>query len=239
MMVSIEHNVKFDDDYILVSPNPSLNNPAPTEPESGLDAPSTRSSPASQPDVPVSNTTIAEGRGARVKQPSQYVQHICTGEGTATGDDSKLPCSMQNASIAEVPEITEMASDYAMLASILAGTEPHNECKAHSSPGWPHWHQAMQKEISELIHKWTWDIVDAPPDTNVVGSWWTYCLKREIHGAITCYKAHLVAQGFMQTHGIDYNDTFAPITKFMSTCIILALVAIHDWEVHQVDIKNM
>jgi len=96
----------------------------------------------------------------------------------------------------------------------------------------------MQKEISELIHKQTWDVVDAPPDTNVIGSWWTYQLKRDVHSAIAHYKAHLVAQGFTQTHGIDYNDTFSPIAKFVSTHVVLALMAIHDWEVHQVDVKN-
>jgi len=42
----------------------------------------------------------------------------------------------------------------------------------------------------------------------------------------------------MQTLSIDYNETFAPIAKFASTCIILALAAIHDWEVHQVNIKD-
>src|SRR5882724_12334340 len=68
-MVSIKHNFKFDHNYVLVSPNPSLNDPAPTEPKSIMDTPSTRSSPASQPDAPVNETTVAEGRGALVKWP--------------------------------------------------------------------------------------------------------------------------------------------------------------------------
>ena len=59
-----------------------------------------------------------------------------------------------------------------------------------------------------------------------------------MHSAIAHYKACLVAQEFTQTHGIDYNDTFAPVTKFVSICIVLALVSIHNWEVHQVDVKN-
>ena len=63
-------------------------------------------------------------------------------------------------------------------------------------------------------------------------------MKRDAHGAIARYKARLVAQGFTQTHGIDYNDTFAPVAKFASTRVVLTLAAIHDWEVHQVDVKN-
>src|SRR5882724_2093839 len=132
-MVSIENNVKFDHNYVLVPPNPSLNDPVPAEPESGMDTPRTRSSPASQPNVPVSNTAITEGRGARFKWPSQYIQRIHAGEGIATGDDSKLPCGMQNASITKAPKITKITSNYAMLASILAGTELCNEHKACSS----------------------------------------------------------------------------------------------------------
>ena len=98
----------------------------------------------------------------------------------------------------------------------------------------------MSREISELAQtqKQTWAIVDAPPDANIVGSRRTYRLKMDASGAIAHYKARLIAQGFTQTLGVDYNDTFAPITKFVSTHIILALASINDWEVHQVDIKN-
>jgi len=53
------------------------------------------------------------------------------------------------------------------------------------------------------------------------------------HGTIACYKAHLVAQGFTQTYGINYDETFAPVAKLASTCVVLALAAIHNWEVHQ------
>ena len=121
---------------------------------------------------------------------------------------------MQSTSITKVSKNSKIASDYTMLASIPAGTELPNEHEACSNPDWPHWHQAMQKEIRKLIHKQTWDVVDAPSDTDIVGIQWTYHLKRDAHGAIVHYKACLVAQGFTQTHGIDYNDTFAPISKF-------------------------
>jgi len=75
----------------------------------------------------------------------------------------------------------------------------------------------MRKEIDELTSKKTWSLVKAPVGINVVGSRWTYRLKRDTHGAIAHYKARLVAQGFTQTHGIDDNDTFAPVAKFAST----------------------
>jgi len=53
------------------------------------------------------------------------------------------------------------------------------------------------------------------------------------------YKARIVAQGFTQSFGVDYDETYAPVAKFASTCIILALATQNDWEVEQVDVKNV
>ena len=83
-----------------------------------------------------------------------------------------------------------------------------------------------------------WELVDAPLGINIVGSRWTYQLKHNTSGAITCYKAHLVAQGFTQATGIDYDATFTPVVKFTSNHTVLALAVHNNWEVHQVDIKN-
>ena len=125
-----------------------------------------------------------------------------------------------------------------MSMSIPAGMEPKNEQEARGSPDWPQWHAAMKKEISELTEKNTWTIVDAPAGTNIISSRWTYQLKRDAQGAIARYKARLIAQGFTQVHGIDYNETFVLVAKFASICVVLALAALNDWEVEQVDVKN-
>ena len=57
-------------------------------------------------------------------------------------------------------------------------------------------------------------------------------------GQIECYKARLIAQGFSQVEGIDYNETFAPVTKFNSIQLLLALSAHFNWEIHQMDVKS-
>jgi len=64
-----------------------------------------------------------------------------------------------------------------MLASIPAGVEHKSEAKAWGSPDWPHWKDAMAKEVSELTTKHTWELVDAPLGVNIMGSRWTYQLK--------------------------------------------------------------
>jgi hypothetical protein len=52
------------------------------------------------------------------------------------------------------------------------------------------------------------------------------------------YNARLVARGFTQTYGVDYNKTFAPVAKFTSIRCILALAALEDMEIHQMDVKT-
>ena len=57
-------------------------------------------------------------------------------------------------------------------------------------------------------------------------------------GQIKHYKARLVTQGFSQVKGIDYNETFAPVTKFNSIWLLLALSAHFNWKIHQMDVKS-
>ncbi len=67
---------------------------------------------------------------------------------------------------------------------------------------------------------------------------WVFKIKHGVDGEVECYKAGLVARGLTQTFGVDYNETFAPVAKFVSICCILALVAIEDMEIHQMDVKT-
>jgi hypothetical protein len=63
-------------------------------------------------------------------------------------------------------------------------------------------------------------------------------IKHGVDGKMEHYKARLVARGFTQTFGVDYNETFALVTKCVSIHCILALVAIEDMEIHQMDVKT-
>jgi hypothetical protein len=51
-------------------------------------------------------------------------------------------------------------------------------------------------------------------------------------------RLELVAKGFSQVEGIDYNETFSPVAKMNSICLVLSLAASHKWEVHQMDVKS-
>ena len=81
-------------------------------------------------------------------------------------------------------------------------------------------------------------VVPCPKGRKVVGSKWVFHIKWGPDGAIQKYKAHVVAQGFTQIEGVDYNETFAPVAKLSFLQAILAIAAEHDLEVHQMDVKS-
>jgi hypothetical protein len=67
---------------------------------------------------------------------------------------------------------------------------------------------------------------------------WVYRTKYASYGSVERHKARLVSKGFSQVEGIDYNETFSPIAKMNSIRLVLAVVASHKWEVHQIDVKS-
>jgi len=79
--------------------------------------------------------------------------------------------------------------------------------------------------------------VKAPPNHKIINSKWVFKIKCGPNSEIDKYKAHLVMKGYTQIEGLDYMDTFVPVTKFTTICLLLALAAQHDLEVHQVDVK--
>ena len=84
----------------------------------------------------------------------------------------------------------------------------------------------------------TWELVDLPSDAKVVGLKWIYKVKFRPDGMIEKYKARLVARGYMQREGIDFEETFAPVARFDTILTVLAVAAQHKWKVFQFDVKS-
>ncbi|CAN1132933.1 Retrovirus-related Pol polyprotein from transposon TNT 1-94 [Linum perenne] len=102
----------------------------------------------------------------------------------------------------------------------------------------PKWKQAVIDELQALEKNNTWDIVKLPPDKRTVDCKWIFTIKYNSDGTIERFKARLVARGFTQTQGLDYEETFAPVAKPNTIRVLLSLAANQDWPLHQLDVKN-
>jgi transposase InsO family protein len=100
------------------------------------------------------------------------------------------------------------------------------------------WINAMNDELKSMDQNEVWDLVELPEGYKKVGCQWVFNTKRDSKGNIERHKARLVAKGFTQKGGIDYRETFSPVSKKDSLRIIMALVAHYDLELHQMDVKT-
>ena len=96
----------------------------------------------------------------------------------------------------------------------------------------------MHDELKSMDQNKVWDLVELPEGCKRVGCKWVFKTKRDSNGNIERYKARLFAKGFTQKEGIDYKETFSPVSKKDSLRIIMALVAHFDLELHQMDVKT-
>lgn len=102
----------------------------------------------------------------------------------------------------------------------------------------PHWRSAMDDEMSALISNHTWDLVPKPLTANIVGCRWLYRHKFDSCGRLDRYKGRLVAQGFSQQPGLDFDDTFSPVVKPATIRTVLSIAVSRHWPIHQLDVKN-
>jgi hypothetical protein len=100
------------------------------------------------------------------------------------------------------------------------------------------WCATMQSEMDAVEKNRTWEPADLPRGHRVITLKWVFKLKRDEAGAIVKHKARLVARGFVQREGIDFDDTFAPVTRMESVRLLFALVAQKGWRVHHTDVKS-
>jgi hypothetical protein len=96
----------------------------------------------------------------------------------------------------------------------------------------------MVDEYMELMDNGTWKIVDFPLNVKPIRWIWVYHIKYNLDETIEKYKARLVAKYFAQQEGIDYEENFAPTTKWNTIRMVLALSSHKEWKVHQMDVKS-
>jgi hypothetical protein len=101
----------------------------------------------------------------------------------------------------------------------------------------PTWVDVMVEEYESIVKNSAWEIVPRSVDKSVIGSRWIYKVKQAADGSVEKYKARFMVWGFSQIEGVDYDETFAPITRYSSIRSIFALSVQMGWHIHQMDVK--
>ena len=112
----------------------------------------------------------------------------------------------------------------------------YEEARKHSD--WPKWQDAIKAELASLEANKTWTVVERPKDVNVVGCKWVLRMKKNAAGEVEKYKARLVARGFTQIYGVDFYETYAPVTRLSSLWLLLAMANRNGWPVDSFDFDS-
>lgn len=96
----------------------------------------------------------------------------------------------------------------------------------------------MKNEINVLKENNTWRIMEVPKETKTIGCKWVYKTKLKADGTLDKYKAKLVAKSYNQVEGIDYNETFTPVSRMTTLRSLISLASTKRWHLNQMDVQN-
>ena len=99
---------------------------------------------------------------------------------------------------------------------LLDNGEPSNYEEAMVGPDSNKWLEAMKSEIGSMYENKVWTLEVLPEGHKANQNKWIFKKKTDADGNVTVYKARLVANGFSQVQGVDYNDTFSPVAMLKS-----------------------
>ena len=116
--------------------------------------------------------------------------------------------------------------------------DPKSLREAQAASDWPSWARAIEVEMENLRAHGTYELVEKPPGAHVIGSTLVFRKKRDAEGAVTQHKVRVVAQGFAQVPGLEFDQTFAPVAKPSSLKLMMTLAARFSWPMIQLDVKS-
>jgi len=125
--------------------------------------------------------------------------------------------------------------------TLLASTEipePENFYDAMSGVHRQQWWKAFNEEIESHATNGTWELVPRVIGRKTVKNKWVCRVKYDAGGNVERFKARLVAKGFTQVKGVDYEETYSPVTKFTSVRVIIAIAAARHQHLHHMDVKT-
>ena len=115
--------------------------------------------------------------------------------------------------------------------------EPQNTNECRQRNDWPKWREAMQAELHSLIKRDVFrPVVQTPASIKPVGNKWVFVQKRNENNDIIRYKTRLVAQGFSQRPGIDYDETYSPVMDTITFRFLISLAVSEELDMRLMDV---
>lgn len=105
---------------------------------------------------------------------------------------------------------------------LVVNNEPSSFDEAKESKNWT---LACEDEMHSINKNRTWDLTELPHGVKPIGLKWVFKLKRNYDGSINKYKARIVAKGYVQKYGIDFNEVFAPVARIETIRLLINLAA--------------
>ncbi|RVW37753.1 Retrovirus-related Pol polyprotein from transposon RE1 [Vitis vinifera] len=176
-----------------------------------------------------SPTSLSLDRPTRSRRAPSYLQDYHCSSTSFASQSTYHPLS-------QVLDYHKLSTPHTTLVNAISSNfEPTTYAEAAVIP---EWQETMSEELRALKENSTWSLTTLPPGKHTVGCKWVYRIKYRADGTIERYKALLVAKGYTQQEGVDYLDTFSPITKLVTVKVLLALAAVHGWSLTQLDVNN-
>lgn len=132
--------------------------------------------------------------------------------------------------------------DYVLLAEeegerllLCLNKEPRDFWEAKDSKEWM---SPCEDEIDSIKRNQTWSLVDLPYGAKPIGLKWVFKIKRNSDGSINKHKVRVVAKGYVQRYGVDFEEVFVMVARIESIRLLVKLAASRGWEVHHLDVKT-
>nr|GAT42892.1 polyprotein [Mycena chlorophos] len=194
--------------------------------------------PADDPDASEPSevaSDVGERRSSRQRKPSEYVRRLQQGEGVTSGSGGQYRRYTRGL------QVPNDSSDARATVAYAAFAVPRTYRQAQKSEIWPQWEAAMKAEVETLRGHKTFALIprseaDGKP---ILPLKWVYQNRHDEAGDVKQHKARVCVCGDLQDKlGFPTAETFAPVLKFTSRNILLAMAAHHGWHVRQCDFKG-
>nr|GEV24491.1 retrovirus-related Pol polyprotein from transposon TNT 1-94 [Tanacetum cinerariifolium] len=129
----------------------------------------------------------------------------------------------------------ESDAEMCMFALTMSQTEPKNIKDAMADSAWI---ESMQEELHQFDRLDVWELVDRPLCTNVINLKWLWKNKRDEENTVICNKSRLVAKGYAQKEGVDFEDSFAPVARLEPVRLFIVYAGHKSFTVYQMDVKT-